>query len=649
MIPYTPLTGGQNLPNKGWAFDGFNSGVNTYSLATELRGTELASMINGELFGKRSIRPRRGGVQLGNPVGGAHVDGLFPFKNGITVNKMLAISNGVLRDYNSATSAWDSVAGATFTVDLRTRGVKMRSAIYFGNGTDDFTKYTSTSGLQRFPALAAPAGLSVTPVGTPGTAEYTYTVTTVTAKGQSLPATEVAIANGNLVLDTTNKNSVAFTRRTESQVIGYNIYGRNKTGTGVTLMKYIDQPASGTTITWVDDGTVTPQVWLPPDGDSTDGIVVEVWEQLRGSLVGAGDPSSRDRLYYSGTGDKYESFSPVHNGGWVDVRAGDNDGGISGLAPFESKIIVCKQNSVHQFYFSATNGDAVLQELITYVGCGAPGSMVVMENDVIFLDSDGKLRILGYEPNFAASIRTTSLTEGRVQSLFDNIDPAYLSEAEGVYFNGRYLLACRSRGASYNDMVLPYDRRYLAFLGKWDGADAHVKCWGVWDGADGKKRLYAGASDDDNVFEFGVEGQLANYDGTAIVTTIKTRNEDLGNSGQQKIWKWVDLRLFRIKGMLKLKTIFDGATTIDEKQFSSIIQTGWGIVKWGTVRWGVSTGAPPSSSDLDKTRRKEIYEIGNSLGFEITKEGTQDDFVLVSMRGEAFLLPTEVFNSENVI
>lgn len=642
-----PLTGGATLPKREWIFDGFGAGVNTFALSTELKGTELSQLTNGELYGKRSIRPRRGGELLGNTVGGSAVDGLFQYKEG-NVNEIMGIAAGTLKKYNYATSNWESVSGGTFTTGLRTRAVKMRSNLYFGNGTDNFARYNGSL-VATFSAVAAPTGLAVTPQGSTGTAAYQYTVTVVTDKGESLPATDVAITNGNATLDNTNFNRITFNRRTESQVIGYNLYGRKTTGNGVTLMLYIEQPTSGATITYDDKGTISPQIWLPPDGDSTDGPVLSIWEQLRGSLVGAGDPLLPHRLYFSGTGEKYESFSPAHNGGWVDVRPGDNDAGINGLAPFESRIIVGKERSIHQFKFSDDTGDAVIQELITYVGCGAPGSMVVMENDVAFLDAERRLRILGYEPNYAAAIRTTTLTEGRTQSLFDDIEPNYLKNCEGVYHNGRYYLAYTPIGDTVNKKVLIYDRRYLSFLGVWDGPDCHVRCWLVWDGKDKRQRLYAGGSDAGKVWEFAVEGQLTNYDGSPITTTIRTRNEDLGNSGQQKLFKWADLRIFRIQGSIKLKTIINGATVIDEKSFSSGVHTGWGIKRWGKTRWGLSTGTVAAASDLDKTYRKEIYEIGNSLQFEITKEGTQTDFILVSMRGEAMMLPTEVFDSANVI
>ncbi|OGZ28565.1 MAG: hypothetical protein A2562_04225 [Candidatus Nealsonbacteria bacterium RIFOXYD1_FULL_39_11] len=641
------LSGGGSLPNKPWAFDGFNLGDNTYALATELRGNELAVMLNAELYGKRSIRPRRGGEKLGGTLGGDRVDGLFQFKEDAT-NEILAISGGDLKKYNSSTEAWDNVSASAFTSGLRTRAVKMKSALYFGNGTDDFTKYDGAT-VATFTAVAAPAGLAVAPQGTPGTSSYEYTVTTVTAKGQSLAATNVAITNGAETLDTTDFNRITFTRRTEAQVIGYNLFGRSTLGNGVTLMKFIPQPTSGATVTFDDDGSITPTIWLPPDGDSTDGIKAAIWEQLRGSLIGGKDPASRDRMYYSGTGDKYESFSPAHNGGWVDVRPGDNDNGINAFAPFESKIIIGKEKSIHQFYFSTTTGDAIIQELITYVGCGAPGSMVVMENDIAFLDAERKLRILGYEPNYTSAIRTTTLSEGRVQSLFDEINNSYMENVEAVYHQGRYILSATSASATQNDFILAYDRRYLAFLGKWTGEDCHVRSWLVWDGLDKRQKLYAAGSDSPYVFEFSVEGKLTNHDGSAIVTVIRTRNEDQGNSGQEKIFKWADFRLYRIVGTLKIKTIIDGDTTIDERSFSSTSSTGWGRVPWGTTMWGVSTGEAADASNLDRTYRKEIYETGNSLQFEITKEGAQDDFILVSIRGESLLLPTEVFDTANII
>lgn len=644
-----PLPTGGNLPSREWFFNGFNLGNDTYSLPTEIKPNAYVQGLNVELYGKRSVRPRRGGEKLGNDIGtGERVDGLYQYKEGV-VNSLIAYSAGVFKKYNTATEDWDAIsASGSYTSGLRTRGVKMRSSLYLGNGVDPFSKYDGSS-IAQFTAVAAPTGLTVVPQGTTGTTEYAYQVNAVTAKGDSIPCTLVIISNGNETLTSVNKNRITFNRRTETQVIGYNLFGRKLTGNGVTLLKYIDQPTSGSTITWDDDGSVTPQIWLPPDGDSTDGPSLPIWEQLRGSLVGAGDPNARDRLYFSGTGDKFESFSPAHNGGWVDIRPGDNDSGLTGIVPFESFVVVTKQNSIHKFFFSQTDGEATLQELITYVGCGAPGSLVAMDNDLGLIDIQGKFRIIGYEPNYGSNIRTTSLSEGRAQSLYDEIDPTYLTNCEAVYDNSRYILACTSRGSTQNDFVIIYDRRYLSFLGKWTGPDCNVRCWVQWDGVDKKRRLYAGSSTSDAVFEFNVEGKLTNWDGTAVESIIRLRNEDMGNSGQQKLWKWADFRLYRFTGNISLKTIVNGQTTLDTKQYTATTSSGWGTVRWGTKKWGVSTGTPYTASNLDVTKRKELYEISNSIQFELSKNDSTTDFVLVSARGEAGLLPEEVFDSSNLI
>ena len=201
-----PITGGEALPTREWQFPGFNGGVNTFGIPTEIRNVELAQMTNAELYGKKAVRPRRGGERLGNQVGSTgQIDGLFQYKE-TSVNEIMAIINGALKKYNSGTSAWDAVSGRTFTANLRTRGVKMRSRHYFGNGTDDFARYNGTS-VATFTAVAAPSGLAVTQNGTTGTSKYGYTITTVTDKGESLPCAVVEITNGNANLSTTNNLS----------------------------------------------------------------------------------------------------------------------------------------------------------------------------------------------------------------------------------------------------------------------------------------------------------------------------------------------------------------------------------------------------------------------------------------------------------
>lgn len=634
------LTGTDPRP-KPWGFNGFKRGVDTYSLDTEVHKNALSDAENMELFGRGSIRPRRGSSNLGASMGNDPVDGLFTYDDS-SVNELLGLSGGTLKKYNISTEDWDSITGGSFTSGLRARGVQLRDNFYFGNGADDMAKYDGSS-VSTFTTQTAPAGLGVSPVGATGTEKYSYQVTTVTANGESLPCTAVEITNGNAELSTSNYNQVQWTRKTDSSVIGYNVYGRQTTGLGRTLITFIDQPASGASVTWNDTGAIDPTIWLPPEGDSTGGAKMKVIEQLRGSLIGFGDPNQRDRLFWSGTGERYESFSPSHNGGWADVRRGDGDGGVTGGGHHEKNYYVFKRKSIHKFYFDS-NGDGVLEEVILGIGCGAPGSVAFVENDLIYLDSNKKLRVLGYEPNYYGTIRTATISEGRVQSYFDELDDSSLDDVEAVYFDGRYLLAGTRTGSTYNDVVIPYDRRYLAFLGKWTGWN--VRCWITWDGIGSEESLYAGSSTNGQVFRV-MTGRNDNT--TAVSSRLVTRNEDLGNFSQSKFWEWADFRFYAIRGTLKIKTIVDGAMTIDERTITSQTFAGMGAAMPGAFMPGEATGTGLTYQEIDRPYRKTIEESARTLKFEVTKDGYDDDFTLVSIQGRALPEPEEVFDSSYMI
>lgn len=617
-----------------WKFNGFKRGVDSYSLDTEVHPNALSDAENMELYGRSSVRPRRGCADLGAAMGNDPVDGLFVYRTS-SVDELLGLSGGTLSKYNSVSSDWDAVSGGSFTSGLRTRGTQLRDNFYFGNGTDDLAKYNGTS-VSTFTNQTAPAGLAVTAKGSTGTDAYSYEVTTVTENGESLPCTAVEITNGNATLDTSNYNELSWTRKTDASVIGYNIYGRRLTGLGRTLMIFVDQPASGATITWNDKGTITPQIWLPPEGDSTGGEKMTVIEGLRGSLIGfkQGD----DRFFWTGTGTKYESFSPSHNGGWADIRRGDGDGGIMGGGNHEKNYYIFKKHSIHKFYFN-TEGEGVLEEVILGVGCGAPGSVAFVENDLFYIDSDKKLRVLGYEPNYYGTIRTATLSEGRAQSYLDQIDDDMLSEVEAVYFKNRYLLAAAGAGSTNNDMIIPYDRHYLAFLGKWTGWD--VRCWVIWN-----NHLYAGSSDSGQVFECCVG---RNDNSTGISSRLVTRNEDLGNFSQSKFWEWADFRFFAIRGELKIKTIVDGAVTVDERTISSQAYAGISGAMVGGFMPGEATGTGYTYQAVDRPYRKSIEESARTLKFEVSKTGYDDDFTLISVSGRALPEPEEVFDTDYLI
>lgn len=104
-------------------------------------------------------------------------------------------------------------------------------------------------------ALAAPAGLTVTPTGTTGAVTYGYRVAAVTLTGTTLAGAEVTTATGNAVLSGTNYNALSW--NAVPGAAGYQVYGRTA---GAELLM---TPTPLTVTTFRDTGAVTPAGALP--------------------------------------------------------------------------------------------------------------------------------------------------------------------------------------------------------------------------------------------------------------------------------------------------------------------------------------------------------------------------------------------------
>lgn len=103
------------------------------------------------------------------------------------------------------------------------------------------------------PALDPPSNIVVTPQGTAGTTTYSYRVSAVNARGETLGSTAVTTETGNVTL-----NSIDFNRITWNAVSGavlYRIYGRLDGNE-----KYLGETDS---LTFDDIGSITPTNFPP--------------------------------------------------------------------------------------------------------------------------------------------------------------------------------------------------------------------------------------------------------------------------------------------------------------------------------------------------------------------------------------------------
>ena len=105
-------------------------------------------------------------------------------------------------------------------------------------------------------------------------------------------------------------------------------------------------------------------------------------------LVVAGDASSKNTVYYSGTND-IDSFSSTGSGSVVISDA------VVGLASFRGDLIIFGRNSIQKLSNINNSSTVAVTPITTNVGCLSHGSIQEIGGDILFLAPDGVRTIAG--------------------------------------------------------------------------------------------------------------------------------------------------------------------------------------------------------------------------------------------------------------
>lgn len=103
-------------------------------------------------------------------------------------------------------------------------------------------------------------------------------------------------------------------------------------------------------------------------------------------------------------------------------------------------------------------------KILDATGTSAVGSVIPVENDIFYLDSDG-VRVLGNEPGVLATLRTSELSQRirpTVRSILDSARP----NTNAIYHDGKVLFSVGIE-SSIPDRIIVYDRERLGWIPNW--------------------------------------------------------------------------------------------------------------------------------------------------------------------------------------
>jgi hypothetical protein len=323
----------------------------------------------------------------------------------------------------------------------------------------------------------------------------------------------------------------------------------------------------------------------------------------------AGISGSEQNYVYRSVAESPTSYtvSAVPNYGGYEVYP-QNVGGITALADFEKMLLVMKQDVIRRLEKkSVSDGNGGLSEIIEkgniivapMTGCFAPKSIAQVENDIIMCSPNGWIK------------QITANSDGiKVAEASLNIRPTVeglnMTSSSGIYFGGKYYLACATAAASVNDTVMVYDYEYKAWtkFNSWN-----VRDWFIYG-----NKLYYGASN-----EIATYKALTNYDdnGSGYTTYWASKWFDYGVPNEQKALRQIYMEGYMTtNSKVGVSCYFDGDTSTPTKKSiegtGDYITTADSVDILGETVWGRGTlGNTPGTTTYTLNKFKVNLQYPN--------------------------------------
>ncbi len=245
--------------------------------------------------------------------------GAKSFANGLLTNTIGVTSASGIGVYGAPTDAANAVGigiGSSTTlantdaklVSIKNNSTEKASFDYAGRMTAPDVLTPLMTGGHTVAALATPVNATFATATTGGTlvaGTYYYRVVATNAQGQTLPSTETS----KVVPAGTATNTVTVNWARVVGATGYKVYGRS-TGAELLMATITD----GATLTFVDDGSVTPSGALPT-ANTTGKLVLTGFNGYLSTSVGDGSYIIKNE----GTGGAIE-FGVWFNGSAVEIE-----------------------------------------------------------------------------------------------------------------------------------------------------------------------------------------------------------------------------------------------------------------------------------------------------------------------------------------
>ncbi len=620
--------------------DSFIGGSNVLFSETRLKKNEAKESTNLMLI-EDGIWDKRWGTQQYGPTFDADIDGFCEYKKSDGTTELIVIADG--KAWRTTDTTKTEITGATFTAGNACFFIQIGTNLYIGNGIDPIALYGGST-LSAYTPLTVPANLALTRGSSLSAGSYTYhyRVSAVNAVGETTPCTAVnTTVNEDRDLWSGDNDYINLEWDDVSNALKYVVYFADTSGYEVKL-------AETAVSTYKDLGTAEPNTYVEPPIDNTTGGPKLKSMTLSGNKIWGTEPDNPYRTYFSGSGVNLGNFSPAYGGGWIDLERGGKNTVVN-VVDFQGNChVLCTSDEgkgtiweivlESQTIGSTTFTVPIPTKLIGAVGTQSPLAVVLVENDVFFLNKR-QIGVLGNEPGVLNVLRTNELS-AKIRSYIQSLPGDSIDKACSYYYDAKVFFSVSTISGD-PDRIIVYDREKMAWYKDWT---IGVKQFGEYTDGDDVTRFLG--SKTTKLIEFSPSFQ--GDDGVAFQQKYVSPRIPVSKDWTQFAkMKKTFIKLRNTLGSVNFKVLGTGK----DEAFSSlksgtispgVSKTGWSWDKWDTFKWGTSSGSPTTFAAESLIRYFVLNKLIRDIQFVVSTPGNNlaDRFVLTGLRAEGFSVPT---------
>ncbi len=502
---HTPISG--NQPTYELSINNFSGGVNLDQPQHIIKDNQFYRALN-VYHTDQVLSKRPGQVSLYNF--NESVKGIINYKNKVVI---MAGASLYTWDGSTATEIYDTLLGTSCKFFI------FNDTLYLLTGTN-YYKYNGTT-VSVVDGYIPVVQINRLPDGTDFDSNEQYNA--LTPKFRVLFNTVAAITVYKLPLPLAN---VAISVKFAGTVVPSTDYTFNNTTGDITFdvafatsQNSLEVTATGTTSTRTD-------------------ITSCIYADIYG---GVGDIDGGTRIFVSDGTNKYHRSS-LRNPEYypeMDYDYVGDDAGITGFGRSYGKLIIFKTSSIYTIGYDYNNGNPLYPTALVNgkTGCTIPGSIQLINNDLVFGNNDGIYILL----------QTQNSDERNVQPVSRNINGNHISasgetkgllyesnlnKAISIDYDSKYILALNGRVYIWDYGISPY---YITS----NPEDAQDRLsWWIWDNIQANV-FYA----NDNLY----------YGSTQLIEMTPNIMRDFGNP----INAYVETKAWDFKDASTLKVIHD--------------------------------------------------------------------------------------------